>query len=216
MTAIVPALRALIRQELAAARQLELGVITQVSSNEGGAGDSSLEVNLRVRGSAVELQKVPVMVGRRGLSCLPRVGDMVVVGFVGGALNAPVVLGAIYDDQVLPPDAAPDEILYVVPDDAADGKRRLEVQLPDNRTVTIEDAKVVITLGSTKVIVEADGAITLEAGGDINLKAQGAIAIEATGEATLKGSLVTVEGQSSAKLKGSSTTIAGNTNFSPT
>jgi uncharacterized protein involved in type VI secretion and phage assembly len=214
MTAIVPAIRAIIREELAALRLIELGVITQVFTNDGGSGENSLEVNVRLRGSAIELQKVPLAVGRLGLSLIPRVGNLVVLGFVGGDLNAPVVLGSLYDEQLLPPDAAPEETVYKVLDDAADGKRRFELQLPNDRKVTIEDAKVVITMGSTTVTVEADGAITLEAGGDINLKAQGAITLEATGDATIKGASVTVEGQGEAKLKGATTTIAGTTNFS--
>lgn len=214
MTAIVPAIRAIIREELAARRLIELGVITQVFTNDGGSGENSLEVNVRLRGSAVELQKVPLAVGRLGLSLAPRVGNLVVLGFVGGDLNAPVVLGALYDEQLLPPDAAAEETVYKILDDAADGKRRFELQLPNDRKVTVEDAKLVITMGSTTVTVEADGAITLEAGGDINLKAQGAVSIEAGGAATIKGASVTVEGQGEAKLKGATTTIAGTTNFS--
>ena len=214
MTAFVPAIRAIIREELAARRQIELGVITQVFTNDGGSGENSLEVNVRLRGSAVELQRVPLAVGRLGLSLAPRVGNLVVLGFVGGDLNAPVVLGALYDEQLLPPDAAVDETVYKILDDAAGGKRRFELQLPSDRKVTIEDAKVVIAMGSTTITVEADGAITLEAGGDIKLKSQGAVSIEATGAATIKGASVTVEGQGEAKLKGATTTIAGTTNFS--
>lgn len=216
MTAIVPSLRALIRAELAALRLPDLGVVTRVYTNDGGKGEVASEVDLRLRGSTLELQRVPVAVGRLGMSCVPRVDDLVVVAFVGGDLNAPIVIGSLYDERVLAPDAAADELVYAVPDDARDGARRVELQLPNDRKITIEDAKVTIALGSTSITVEADGAITLEAGGDLTLKAQGAIAIEAQGAASLKGSSVTVEGQSDAKLKGAMTTIAGTTNFSAT
>jgi phage baseplate assembly protein gpV len=216
MSSIVSSLRALIRAELAAMRLPELAVVTRVYTNEGGQGASALETDLRLRGSTLELQRVPVAVGRLGLSCAPRVNDLVVVAFAGGALNAAVVIGCLYDERVLAPDAGADEIIYTVPDDARADARRLELQLPEGRKLTIHDDKLAITLGSTTITVEADGAISLEAGGDMTLKAKGAIAIEASGEATIKGSSVTVQGQSSATLKGASTTIAGNTNFSPT
>ena len=216
MSVIVPSLRALIRAELAAWRLPELGVVTRVYTNDGGAGEVANEVDLRLRGSTLELQRVPVAVGRLGLSCAPRVDDLVVTAFIGGDLNAPIVIGSLYDERVLAPDAGPDEIVYVVPDDARDGARRIQLQLPNDRKLTIEDAKVTIAMGSTTITVEADGAITLEAGGDLILKAQGAIAIEAQGAASLKGASVTVEGQSDAKLKGATTTIAGTTNFSAT
>jgi phage baseplate assembly protein gpV len=216
MSLIVPSLRALIRAELAAMRLPELGVVTRVYTNEGGQGKAAVEVDVRLRASTVELQRVPCTVGRLGMSCAPRVDDLVLIAFVAGDLNAPVVCGALYDERVLAPDAGADEIVYKVPDDARDGARRFEIQLPNDRTVTIEDAKVSIVMGSTTITVEADGAIKLEAGGDLALKATGAITIEAQGEAKLKGSSVTVEGQSSATLKGATTTIAGTTSFSPT
>jgi len=216
VSAVVPVLRAIVRDELAAQRGCSLGVVTQVFTNEGGSGDHNLALNVRLRGSAVELQHVPLAVGRLGLSLAPRVGDLVVIAHVDGDLNGAVALGFLYDEQNRPPDAKPDEIVYKVPDDEKSGVRRLELELPSGNKLTLEDTKLVVTMGSTKVTVEADGAITLEAGGDVNLKAQGAINIEATGAATLKGSSVTVEGQSAAKLKGATTTIAGNTNFSPT
>jgi uncharacterized protein involved in type VI secretion and phage assembly len=216
VSVVVSSLRALIQAELAALHLPELGVVTRVYTNDGGSGEVANEVDLRLRGSTLELQRVPVAVGRLGLSCAPRVGDLVVLAFIGGDLNAPIVIGSLYDERVLAPDAGPDESVYVVPDDARDGARRVELQLPNDHKVTIEDAKVTIAMGSTTMTVEADGAITLEAGGDITLKAQGAIAIEAQGAASLKGASVSVEGQSDAKLKGATTTIAGTTNFSPT
>jgi phage baseplate assembly protein gpV len=216
MSAIVPSLRALIRAELAALRLPELGVVTRVYTNDGGKGEVANEVDLRLRGSTVELQRVPVLVGRLGFSCVPCVDDLVMIAFVGGDLNAPVVIGSLYDERVLAPDAGPDELVYTVPDNARDGARRFELQLPNSRTVTIEDAKVTIAMGKTTITIEADGAIKMEAGGDLVLKASGAVSIEATGAATLKGSSVTVEGTGEAKLKGATTTIAGTTNFSAT
>lgn len=216
MSAIIPSLRALIRAELAAIRPPDLGVVTRVYTNDGGKGEVANEVDLRLRGSTVELQRVPCAVGRLGVSCVPRKDDLVVVAFVGGDLNAPIVIGCLYDERVTAPDAGPDELVYVVPDDARDGARRLEIQLPDDRKLTVEDAKITISMGDTKITVEADGAITLEAGGDIKLKAKGDLSLECDGTATLKGKSVSVEGQSDAKLKGATTTIAGTTNFSAT
>jgi uncharacterized protein involved in type VI secretion and phage assembly len=212
---IVPILRAVVKEELAAARALDLAIVTRVYTNEGGAGDHNLAIDARIRGSALELQRVPVAVGRLGMSAVPREGDLAAIAFVGGRLNAPIALGFLYDEQTRPPDAAKDEIVYKVPDDAASGRRRFEFQLPDERKLTIHDDKVIITMGSSTVTVEADGAIQLEAGGDIVLKAAGKLQLEATGDATLKGQSVTVEGTSTATLKGTTTSIKGTIDFSP-
>jgi phage baseplate assembly protein gpV len=211
---IVPALQAVVRDELASVRTVELAVVTQVFTNEGGSGDSNLAVNARVRGSALELQRVPVAVGRLGLSAVPRAGDLAVIVFVGGDLNGPVVLGFLYDEQTRPPDAKATEVVYVVPDEEDEQARRVDIQLPTGNALTVQDKKLTVTMGGTTLTVEADGAITLEAAGDINLKARGAVNVEAQRDVSVKGLSVTLEAQTEAKVKGVTTSIAGLTSFS--
>lgn len=224
MTGLVPALQAIVRDELAGVHTIELAVVTATFTNEGGSGDTNLAVNARLRGSALELQHIPVAVGRLGLSMGPRVGDLAVLAFVAGDVNGAVAIGFLYDEQTRAPDASATEVVYVVPDDQQDSDRRFEIQLPSGNKLTLQDGKVNIAMGQTTVVVEADGAITLDAAGDITLKAQGKLAlssqtdvsIEAGASATLKaGTSVSVEGQAQAQLKGPTTTIAGTTSFSP-
>ncbi|MBI3349269.1 MAG: phage baseplate assembly protein V [Burkholderiales bacterium] len=215
MNRIVPAIRAVVRDEMDAQRGIELGTVTAVATNEGATGDHTLQVNVRLRGSALELQRVPVAIGRLGVSVAPRVGDLAVLACVGGDLNAAVVLGFLYDDQTQPPDGKPTEIVYVVPDDADSDARRLHVELPGGNTVTVKDQQVEIAMGSTRLKIEADGAITLEAGGDISLKAKGAVSIEGSTGATLKGATVSVEGQGSTTVKGATVSVAGTLSFNP-
>jgi phage baseplate assembly protein gpV len=223
VTALVPALQAIVRDELAGVHTIELGIVTATYTNEGGSGDNNLAVDARIRGSALELQHVPVAIGRLGLSLSPRVGDLCVLAFVGGDLNGAVVVGFLYDEQTRPPDASATEIVYVVPDDAVDADRRIEIQLPSGNKVTLQDKKVDIEMGQTTVTIEADGAITMDAGGDITLKAQGKIimqaqsdiSVEAGGNASLKASTnLALEGQAQTSLKGPTVGIAGMTSFS--
>jgi phage baseplate assembly protein gpV len=223
LSELVPALQALVRDELGSVRTVELGIVTQTYTNEGGSGDNNIAISARVRGSALELQHVPVAVGRLGLSVAPRVGDLVVLAFVGGDVNGAVALGFLYDEQTRAPDASATEIVYVVPDDQADADRRFELQLPNSNTLTVKDGSVEIVMGQTTVKVENDGAITLDAKGDVTITSQGSLSltaqqdvkIEASSSASLKGtSGVTVESSASATLKGSTTTIAGTTSFS--
>jgi hypothetical protein len=214
VTVLVPALQAVVRDELAALRTIELGIVSKAYTNEGGAGDNNLAVDVRLRGSALELQRVPVTVGRLGFSAAPRTGDLALLAFVGGELNGAVCIGFLYDEQTRPPDAKATELVYVVADDAADDDRRLELELAGGNKLTLQDKKLTVTMGSTTLVVEADGAITLEAGGDIGLKAQGAISLEAQQAVTVKGMSVALEGQSEAKLKGATVAIAGMTSFS--
>jgi phage baseplate assembly protein gpV len=212
---IVPALRAVIRDELDAHRGLELGVVTQAFSNDGGGGEHHLSVNVRLNASALELQQVPVAVGRLGMSALPLVGSLVVLGFLGGDLDQAVVLGVLHDADHAPPDAKSAEWVYRVPDDTDSAARRLHVELPSGHTLTLKDSELSITLGSSKVSIAADGAITIEAGGDLTLKAAGALTLEGGSSASLKAPSVSVQGDGSATLKGGSVTIAGTTAFNP-
>lgn len=216
MTTIVPSLKAVVRDELAHLRTVELGVVTQVFTNEGGSGDTNLAVNLRVRGSALELQHVPVAVGRLGLSYVPEVSDLAVVAFVSGDLNGPVVIGFLYDEQTQPPDAKAAELVYVPRDEADDDARRVEVQLPSGNKLTLQDKKLTVSMGGTTVTVEADGAITLEAGGDITLKASGSLKLESDKDVSIKGGTsAALEAGTTATLKGgASTEIKGLTSFS--
>lgn len=223
MSMVVPVLRAVVRDELADVRPLMLGAVTAVVTNEDGGGAHNVEVNVRLHGSELELQRVPVAAGRIGLSVAPREGDTAIVAFVGGDLNGPVVLGFLHDDERHPPKAAVDEIVYEVPDDGSD-VRRVEIVLANGNTVSILDANVTITMGGTKLDVAADGAVTIEAATDLVLKASGDVTIEAGRNvdvkagvnATLKADVnATVQGSAAATLKGASTSIAGATSFSP-
>jgi phage baseplate assembly protein gpV len=213
MSAVVPLIEAVTRRELAAHRTLSLGVVTEARTNQGGSGDHHLDVDEQLHGTSMVLQRIPVVAGRVGFSAVPRTGDLVVLGFLDGDVNGAVVLGVIHDADTPSPDAAPDEVVYEVPD-ASGGARRLELQLPNGNTVTVKDSEVRIVMGGTSIVVEGDGGIALDAAADITLKAQGALNLEAGTTATVKGVSVTVEASGTAKLKGATTTIAGTTSFS--
>lgn len=217
----MPVLRAVVRDELAGRQPLALAAVTAVETNADGQGAHNVEVNAQLHGSDLELQRVPVACGRVGLAAAPRVGDTVVIAFVGGDLNGAVAIASLHDDQRHPPKGEPGEIVYEVADDAAD-VRRVEVITASGNTVTIKDDSVKIVMGATTVDVVADGAVTIEADTDITLKAGGDVKIEAGGNldlkaaknATVKGDVnATLEASSAATLKGSTTSVKGQTSF---
>jgi uncharacterized protein involved in type VI secretion and phage assembly len=222
MSDLIGTLRAIVRDELARMRAPELAVVTQAFPRDAEGSKSNHQVNLRLRESGVELQRVPVAVSRLGLSALPNEGDLVLVSFVGGDLNAPVAVGCLYDDQAHPPVAQPHEVVYQPPDDEESGTRRFHLELRNGSTVTVDDESLKVTLGDTAievtrdgdVLIRAKGKIRLESQSDIELDAQGAIKLSATGELSAKGMSATVEGQSAAKVKGAQVSLAGMTSFS--
>jgi len=232
-------LRAIVRQELSRVRMPELGIVTQVHAHDSDDSPNNHQVNVRLRSSGVELQRVAVATGRPGLSALPNENDLVLVSFVGGDLNLPVVVGCLYDDQAHPPSAQLHEVVYQPPDEEDSSLRRLHLELPSGCTLTVQDEVVTVTMGDTQVVVNKDGDVAVtakgkvtvssqdnvevesqgdlkvSAQGNLELSAQGDLTLSAQGAASLKGMSAAVEGQSEAKVKGPSLSLAGNTQFSP-
>ncbi|HWS13623.1 MAG TPA: phage baseplate assembly protein V [Rhodocyclaceae bacterium] len=223
MSDLIEILRAVIRDEMERRRAPELGIVTEVLARESESSDNNHQVKVRLRDSGVELQWVPVAVGRLGLSLLPQVGDLVLVVFVGGDLNSPVVVGSLYDAQVQPPVAKPAEVVYQ-PTDAQDASlRRFHLELANGSTLTIDEDKLTVALGGTEVVINRDGDVAIKSAaklsiqtqGDMSLEASGNLDLKAQGNVTVSGVSATVEGQGSAKLKAPAVSLAGNTQFSP-
>ena len=218
MSELIDTLRAIVRDELARLRPPELGIVVEVYAND--ADGNNHQVDVRLRGSGVELKRAPVTVQRYGMSALPRVGDLVLVMFLGGDLNAPMVVGCVYDENTQPPEAAPGEIVYQVPDQG--GERHLHVEMPSGMTCTVDDEAMKITAGGTEVMLEKDGKIQIKASGDIDIKSDGNISLEAGMDLVLKAALnveiegVAIKSQASAEaaIKAASISFGGLTQFS--
>jgi uncharacterized protein involved in type VI secretion and phage assembly len=223
MSNLIPTLRAIIREELTRYRMPELGVVSGVFSKDSDSGDGNHQVNVTLRGSGVELQRAPVAVDRAGWSALPREGDLVVVSFLDGDLNSPVVLGTIYDNTLRPPKGAPLEVVYQPPDDEDASVRRFHLELPGGSSITYGDDKLTVTSGGTEIVVEKDGDVSVKSAGNVKIESQGDISLEAGGNVTVKaqqnvsvkGLAATLEGQGSTTVKGPSISVAGLTSFSP-
>lgn len=219
MSKLIDTLRAIVREELSRLRAPELGIVLEVYAND--ADGNNHQVDVRLRGSGVELMRAPVTVQRYGISALPRVGDLVVVVFLGGELNAPMVIGCVYDENTQPPQAAPGEVVYQVPDSG--GERHFHLELPSGMTCTVDDEAIKIIAGGTQVLLEKDGNLEVEAAGDIEMKATGDITLEAGGKLTLNASGdVEIEGMNikskasaQAESKAAMLKFAGITQFSP-
>jgi phage baseplate assembly protein gpV len=222
MSALMQTLRAIVRAELARIHAPELGEVTAIHTKDGDGSKNNHQVNVKLRSSGLELERVQVAVGRLGLSCLPQVGDLMLIAFVGGDLNAPVALGCVYDDQANPPVAQEHEVVYMPPDDEDSAVKRIHIELKSGTKLTLEDEKLTVELGDSSMIIEKDGDVTIKAKGkitlesdsDVEIKGGGDVKLEATGTLKGKGSSAEIEGSSSAKLKGGSVTLAGNTSFS--
>lgn len=110
-----------------------------------------------------------------GAYFMPEPDDVAVVGFIGGHINQPIVLGFIWTGDGAPPAPGPKERIFksrkghalTLSDEAEDG-------------ILIEDAH------GNRILMNKDG-ITIESAKELNLKATSTAKLEASGEATVKG-----------------------------
>jgi hypothetical protein len=221
---VMTALRAIVRDEMSRMRPPELGIVTRAYPREDDSNDGNHQVSVKLAASGVELQRVPITVSRAGWSTLPNEGDLLLVTFLGGDLNAPIALGSLYSDQAQPPVAKAHEIVYIAPDADDSSLRRMHFELANGNTFTIKDETLEIVMGGTTVTVHKDGDIeiksagkvSLESDGDFSIKSGGNVNIEAGSNLSLKGSsAATLEGTGQAQVKGGQITLAGITQFSP-
>jgi hypothetical protein len=118
MSRIIDIIRRVVHQELARARGSRLGVVTAVFPHTAADDVNNYEVDVRLKHEALELRRVPVAVGHVGLAVPPRVRDLVLVEFVDGDVQQPVITGRFYHANERPPLHRADELVieHRVPD----------------------------------------------------------------------------------------------------
>jgi hypothetical protein len=131
----------------------EIGIVNEVFPHSEAKDKANYQCNLTLRDSSVFLKEVPVATQHIGLTSIPKVGDLVLVSFLNGDLNRPVVTGTLYHSKGIAPLNAEGEITYVhrevkedkqeVPPKKDDKKpRRFHMMLPSGMTMTVKDEEV--------------------------------------------------------------------------
>jgi hypothetical protein len=187
-----------------------VGRVTQVF--DGSRQDHAVTVEMRDTGQA--LPQVPVAVGVMGFAAIPAVDDLVVVAFLEGDVNAPVVIGRLYHPDQAPPAHAEGQIVLNLPPTdpqlelliegaeplikLAMGDVELEV-LSDSVKLTVGEVviealssgnRVEVAAGSSSLVLKSSGEVTLKTDGDLKVQATN---IELKAAATMKLSGAQVE-----------------------
>lgn len=158
----------------------ELGVVTAIfpHSSDGDNNNYQCSVKLKNRraagGDDFELRKVPVATGHIGLANIPNVDDLVLVQFIGGDINAPVITGRLYNDEDKPPVSDKNQVVMD----------------------RVESIKIIMD-GGTTIEIDKDGNVKIEAKGDVVLNdgSQGAARKDDSVEVTIpSGSFIIAVG----------------------
>jgi len=191
----------IVQDELQGVRTAELAVVQE----QHPADPDNYACTVVLRNSGIVLRNVPVATSRIGAVAIPAVGELVLVQFVGGDVNAPVIVGRLYNDRDRPPENEDGRAVLHLPLGAADGDavhvelksgatRELSIKLGDGLTFVLRDDDPVVEIdagGQAKVTIERDGTVAVKSSGKLELKAS-EIKVEAEGKLTLKGATVNI------------------------
>jgi phage baseplate assembly protein gpV len=206
MTGVVEAMKKVAESEVAKVHVAELGVVTSVFPHADEGDNDNYECSVKLRDKDVELRQVPVATQHIGFASIPQVGDLVLVSFVNGDINAPIITGRLYNDEDRPPASQAEEMVYIPPYDSNPELRRIYVELPEQTvTLTIQDEQLIIHVGDTDVTISKEEGvnlttklpITISTEDDLSIKAKNVkiesdadTEITASGKTTIKGTTV--------------------------
>jgi len=199
----------IVQEEVCRVRTAELAVVQDQHPHASDGDSDNYACTVRLRNSGIMLKQVPVATPRIGHASIPAVGNLVLVQFVGGDVNAPIITGSLYNDEDRPPPSDDGQAITHLPLGASDDDAlRIELHSGDRREIVVkvgsaiainvrdDDPVVVVDVdgGSAKVQIDRDGAITVESTGDLTLKAGGTMSLEANE--------VNIEARSQVNVKG--------------
>jgi uncharacterized protein involved in type VI secretion and phage assembly len=195
----------IVKQELTQVRTAELGTVQALHPHASSSDSDNYACSVVLRDSQIVLKHVPVATGRIGAASIPAVGELVLVQFLGGDINAPVITGRLYNDQDRPPENDDGKAVLHLPLGAGDSDavhvellsgnaRKLVVKLGTGLEVTLQDDDPAVKVdvgGNAKLTIGSDGAVSVQSQGKVELKGS-EITVEAQGQLTLKGATVNI------------------------
>lgn len=194
---MIEVIRKIIEDEISKLYVAELGVITSIFPHSGENDKENYECNVKLKYRDLELRKVPVATQHIGLANIPNVGDLVLVTFLNGNVNAPVIIGRLYTDEDRPPTNKEEEIIYIPPYSESSDLRRIHMEFPGGIILSVKDDQVSVEAGKTKLKMNRDGDIDIESAAKVNMKA--------TGDMSLSAANLKIESQGTLDVKATGT-----------
>jgi len=222
---IVETMREVAQREVKKVRLPELGVVTSIFPHSNAGDKDNYECNVKLKNTGLELQKVPVATQHIGLAHIPKVDEMVLVTFLNGDINAPIIVGRMYTAEDRPPANDGEEIIYIPPYSENADLRRVHMKLPSGIILSVTDDVINVEAGKTTLKINRDGDVELESNAKINVTASGDMSftadkitmeskkdflinagakasLESKSPMSLKGAEVNMEAQGAMSMKG--------------
>jgi phage baseplate assembly protein gpV len=196
----------IVQEELGRVRTAELAIVQEQYPHADDSDKDNYACTVRLRDSGIVLEQVHVATSRIGCVSVPALNELVLVQFVGGDINAPIITGRLYNDEDRPPVNDDGQAITHLPLGAEDSDavhielhsgetRELVFKLGSGIEINVRDDDPVVELkvdgGRLTLQVDRDGAVALESQGKVELKGN-EISIEAQGQLNLKGGTVNI------------------------
>jgi phage baseplate assembly protein gpV len=204
VSSILEIVRRVVEQEMVRNRGSLLGMVSTVFPHTAENDENNYEVNVKLKHEGLELRRVPVAVGHVGVAAPPRAGDLVLVQFLNGDLNQPVVTGRFYHADERAPLHKEDEVLFE--HRVSDGTLN-HLRFATDGTIYLQrDVTKPGDNSEAKTSVKIDGAsgeIEIKVGDDtkVELKSD---KIKITGDVEIDGDLVVLKGSNKTTISGNS------------
>jgi len=210
---MVEVIRKIVEAEIRKIHIAELGVVTSIFPHASDGDKNNYECNVKLKNTGLELQKVPVATQHIGLAHIPKVDEMVLVTFLNGDINAPILIGRLYTAEDRPPANDGEEIIYIPPYSENADLRRLHMELPSGIILSVTDDILNVEAGKTMLKINRDGDIEVESNEKVSITASGEmifnadkITIESKQDMNITaGTNATIKGESGVKMESSAT-----------
>jgi len=193
----------IVREEIRKLKILDIGTVTSVFPHSSSGDKDNYECNVKLRDYDLELRRVPVATQLIGLSYIPSVGDLVLVAYVDGNINAPVIIGRLYNDKQRPPLSKEEEIVFE-PNYSRSTRRRIHFKLPSGITFTVEDEVITLKTEKYKVKIKNNGEISIETNGKISISSKNDVEIVSSRKLRLEAANVEIFSRNDLEIKTSS------------
>ncbi len=211
MTTLFDSVARIARHEAGARSIAGIGVVVDVFDSDSAPPNHAVSVKLRETGAL--LPKVPIAVAVPGQAATPRAGDLVVVLFADGDINAPVVVGTLYHAYLAPPAHGDGDVVFALPAGAEQPAFRAVLRGDDPKlTMTMgdvelvaDDTRVRVRTGDAQATLEAAGGSRIELKiGDASITITGGsdIVLKTGGKLSLNADQVEIAGQTSVTISG--------------
>jgi len=207
MSGMVDVIRKIVEAEIRKIYVTEVGVVTSVFPDPDDFYRCHVKLLSRgvvAKDGDIELRDVPIATQQIGLVNIPNIDDLVLVSFLNGDLQAPVVIGRLYNKLQKPPANKIDEFVYVAPERTGNDEkaRRVYVEFPSGIKLTMTEDIVNLEAGATVLKINRDG--------NVEIECNEAVSITATGDMTFKADTITMESNMDMKFNaGAKATIKG-------